>query len=105
MSKIKPILIPIAIYFVWVLSTNLLEGRTNLLQNPDPIRRFTYTTIANIIIGTFVAICLLKRSLIASRFVTIKQSGFQPIKRTLIVVAITGAIGYFYFFVQYPLSL
>jgi hypothetical protein len=34
--KIKPILIPIAIYFVWVLSAYLLEGRTNLLQNPDP---------------------------------------------------------------------
>jgi hypothetical protein len=37
MSKIKPILLPIAIYFVWVLATCLLEGRPTLLQNPDPI--------------------------------------------------------------------
>jgi hypothetical protein len=30
---------------------------------------------------------------------------FQPIKRTLIVVVITGVIGYFYYIVQYSISL
>jgi hypothetical protein len=46
--KNKPILIPIAIYFLWVLATYLLEGRINLLQNPDSIGRFTYAITANI---------------------------------------------------------
>ena len=34
-----------------------------------------------------------------------KTVRFQPIKRTLIVVAITGVIGYFYYIVQYSISL
>lgn len=83
-------MIPIAIYLVLVVITYLLEGRINLLKGPDRIGRFIFVIIANIIIKTLVAIYLLKRSPITSSFVTIKQSGSQPIKRTLVVVAIAG---------------
>ena len=102
--KIKPILIAIAIYLVWILATYLLEGRINLLHKADPTGRFIYVITANIIIGTFVAIWLVKGSIIKAGFVTIKQSGFQPIKRTLVVVAIAGVVGYFLFFIQHPAS-
>jgi hypothetical protein len=33
---------------VWILEINLLEGRINLLQKPDPIGRFVYAITANI---------------------------------------------------------
>lgn len=100
----KKLIVPIAIYLIWFLATYLLEGRINLLQKPDPLGRFTYTVIANIAIGTVIAIWLLKPS-ISSGFLTIKQLGFQSMKRILIVVTIAGIIGFVLFIVQRPVTL
>lgn len=106
LDKKKLVVIPIAIYLIWVLATYLLEGRINLLllQKPDPSGRLTYTVVANIAIGTVIAIWLLKPS-ISSGFLTIRQLGFQSIKRILIVVIIAGVIGFVLFVVQHPVSL
>ena len=104
MDKKGLIVIPIAIYLIWILATYLLEGRINLLQKPDPFGRFTYTIIANIAIGTVIAIWLLKPS-ISSGSLTIRQLGFQSIKRILIVVTIAGVIGFTLFLVQRPVTL
>jgi hypothetical protein len=102
--KKKLIVIPIAMYLVWILATYLLEGRVNLLQKPDPLGRFTYTVIANIAIGTIIAIWLLKPS-ITARFLTIRQLGFQSPKRILIAVTIAGLIGFLLFIAQHPVSV
>ena len=104
MDKKKLVVIPIAIYLIWVLATYLLEGRINLLQKPDPLGRLTYAVVANIAIGTVIAIWLLKPS-ISSGFLTIEQLGFQSIKRILIVVSIAGVIGFVLFVVQHPVTL
>jgi hypothetical protein len=98
------IVIPIAIYLIWTLATYLLEGRISLLQKPDPLGRFTYTVIANVAIGIVIAIWLLK-PLISSRFLTIRQLGFQSLKRILIVVTIAGITGFVLFIVQHPVTL
>ena len=100
----KLIVIPIAIYLVWILATYLLEGRINLLQKPDTLGRFTYIVIANIAIGTVIAIWLLKPS-ISSGFLTIRQLGFQPPKRIIIAVIIAGIIGFLLFIAQRPVSV
>lgn len=102
--KKKLIAIPIAIYLIWVLATYLLEGRIILLQKPDPLGRFTYIIIANIAIGTVTAIWLLKPS-ISSRFLTIRQLGFQPPKRIIIAVIVAGIIGFLLFIAQRPVSV
>ena len=85
-------------------SNLLLEGRVNLLQKPDPLGRFTYTIIANIAIGTVIAIWLLKPS-ISEGFLTIRQLGFQSLKRILIAVTIAGIIGFLLFIAQRPVSV
>jgi membrane protease YdiL (CAAX protease family) len=103
LEKKKLVVIPIAIYLIWVLATYLLEGRINLLQKPDPLGRLTYAVVANIAIGTIIAIWLLKPS-ISSGFLTIRQLGFQSIKRILIVVTIAGVIGFVLFVVQRPVT-
>jgi hypothetical protein len=100
----KLIVIPIIIYLVWVLAAYLLEGRINLLQKPDRLGRTTYAIVANIAIGTVIAIWLLRPS-ISDGFVTTRQLGFRTLKRTLIVVAIASAIGSIIFVVQRPESL
>jgi hypothetical protein len=92
------IAIPVAVYLVWVLATYLLEGRISLLQKPDPLGRLTYAIVANIAVGTVIAIFLLKSS-ISSRFLTIRQLGFQSLKRILIAVTIAGIIGFVLFVV------
>jgi membrane protease YdiL (CAAX protease family) len=104
MDRKKLIAIPIAVYLVWILATYLLEGRISLLQNPDPLGRLIYAIVANIAIGTVVAIWLLKPS-ISSRFLTIRQLGFQSLKRILIAVTLAGIIGYVLFVVQRPTTL
>lgn len=104
MDKKKLVIIPIAIYLIWVLATYLLEGRINLLQKPDPLGRLTYAVVTNIAIGTVIAIWLLKPS-ISSGFLTIRQLGFQSMKRILIVVSIAGIIGFVLFVIQRPVTL
>lgn len=98
------ITIPVAVYLVWVLATYLLEGRISLLQKPDPLGRLIYAIVANIAIGTVAAIWLLKPS-ISSRFLAIRQLGFQSLKRILITVTLAGIIGFVLFVVQRPVTL
>jgi membrane protease YdiL (CAAX protease family) len=100
----KVILIPISLYLIWVLATYLLEGRINLLQRPDPVGRYAYAIIANILIGTIIAIWFLKPS-IKSRFSTQSQLGFRPLKHTIMVVAIAAIVGFGLFAIQRPPSV
>jgi membrane protease YdiL (CAAX protease family) len=105
MSKIKFIITAIAIYLVWILATYLLEGRIHLLQKPNPLGRLIYAVIANMILGTVIAIWLLKPP-IFQRFVTLKQLGFQSsVRRIIITFVVAGLIGFTLFVIQKPASL
>src|ERR1044072_1575372 len=104
-ATIRLITIAIAIYLVWIYATYLLEGRINLLQKPNPLGRLIYAVIANMIIGTIIAIWLLRPSIL-QRFVTIQQLGFQSsLKRVIIAVVIAGLVGFALFIIQKPASL
>ena len=104
-TKIKFIAVAIGIYLVWIFATYLLEGRINLLQKPNPLGRLIYAVIANMMIGTVIAIWLLRPSIL-QRFVTSKQLGFQSsLKRVVIAVVIAGLIGFALFVIQKPASL
>jgi hypothetical protein len=104
-TKIKFIAVAIGIYLVWIFATYLLEGRINLLQRPNPLGRLIYAVIANMIIGTVIAIWLLRPSIL-QRFVTIQQLGFQSSpKRVITAVVIAGLIGFALFVIQKPASL
>jgi hypothetical protein len=104
-ATIRLITIAIAIYLVWILATYLLEGRINLLQKPNPVGRLIYAVTANMIIGTVIAIWLLKPPLL-KRFVTPKQLGFQSsAKRVIVAIVIAIFIGFAIFIIQKPASL
>jgi hypothetical protein len=105
MVNTRFIAVAIAIYLLWVLATYLLEGRINLLQKPNPSGRLIYAVIANMIIGTIVAIWLLKPPIL-QRFVTPKQLGFQSsIRRIVIVAVVASLLGFALFIIQKPTSL
>ena len=105
MSKTKFIIIAVIIYLIWILATYLLEGRINLLQTPNPFARLIYAVIANMIIGTVIAIWLLKPPIL-QRFVSPKQLGFQSsAKRVIIAVVVAGLVGFALFIIQKPASL
>lgn len=82
----------------------MLEGRINLLKEPDVLGRFTYVITANILIGIILAIYLLNRS-ITSKFSSLNRLGFRSMTRTLLMVTIAVIVGLLLFMVQRPSSL
>src|SRR5438094_7860474 len=84
--KAKPILISLYVYLVWSVVTYLLEGRVHLLQRVEVIGRFEYVVIANMVIGTVLAIWLLRYYHISSGFISTKRLGFQSVNRRFWVV-------------------
>lgn len=95
---------PLGIYLLWTIGTYLLEGRINLLQEPTPAGRTIYILIVNVIIGTGIALWVL-RSLILSKALPGKQLGFQPVKRTVVVSLVAAMLGFGFFLLQKPVSL
>src|SRR4249920_2468231 len=94
------IIIAITVYLVWTFATYLFEGRINLLHRDDPLGRFEYSVVVNMIIGTMVAILAIKPFIIASRQLSLSQIGFRSIKNTVVLVAIAGTIGFVLFVIQ-----
>ncbi len=92
-------------YVVWVLATYLLEGRILTLIRPEAVAdRLVYTVVANIVIGIFLALWVVRRGL--HLHVTTKESaGFRPLPRTIIAVVIGFGLGLAYFLVANPVSL
>jgi len=105
-KRVKPILISLYIYAVWSIMTYLLEGRIHLLQRIDVLGRFEYVVITNMVIGTVLAIWLLRYHHISSGFISIKQLGFQSVNRRFwVVIGIASVIGFAFFIIQGPVSL
>jgi hypothetical protein len=104
--KAKPILISLYVYVVWSVLTYLLEGRIHLLQRIDVLGRFEYVVIANMVIGTVLALWLLRYYHISSGFISTKRLGFQSVNlRFWVVVGIASVIGFVLFIIQGPVSL
>ena len=102
---ISLIKIAITVYLVWTFATYFFEGRINLLHRDDPLGRFEYSVIVNMIIGTVIAILAIKPFIISSDQLSLSQIGFRSVKNTVVLVAIAGAIGFLLFVIQGPASL
>jgi hypothetical protein len=92
-------------YMIWVIATYLLEGRILTLFRPEAVLdRVVYTLIANILIGSLLAL-LVVRHAITRQIISFKSTGFQSLKRTLIGVVIAFILGAFVLVLQQPSSL
>jgi len=92
-------------YGIWVIATFLLEGRILTLLRPEAvIDRIVYTLVANILIGSLLAL-LVVRYAITRKIISLKSAGFQSLKRTLIAVVIAGILGAIILALQQPSSL
>jgi len=95
----------LAIYGIWVIATFLLEGRMLTLLRPDAvIDRVVYTLIANILIGTLLALLVVRHAL-NRKIISFKSAGFQSLRRTLTAVLIAIILGAVILVLHHPPSL
>jgi len=99
------IVIAIVVYLVWTFSTYLFEGRINLLHRDDPLGRFLYSVVVNMIIGTVVSILAIKPFIISSGQLSLSQIGFRSVKNTVVLAAVAGTAGFVLFAIQGPVTL
>ncbi|MDI6720727.1 MAG: hypothetical protein QMD46_14105, partial [Methanomicrobiales archaeon] len=96
--------IALGVYLLWTLATYLLEGRIHLLISGDPIGRLIYAVVANLLIGTVLALFVLgvfrSRGGIARSYL-----GFQPPRRTLLSILGAFVLGLLVFILQSPPTL
>jgi hypothetical protein len=101
----KELVTSIVLYIIWIAATYLLEGRIHTLLRPEAtFDRLMYAVIANLLIGTVVALFVLKNSL-KSKLFTLKQLGFRSFQRTLIAVIIVFMVSFSIFLLGNPPSL
>ncbi|WAC04307.1 MAG: CPBP family intramembrane metalloprotease [Methanoregula sp.] len=92
-------------YFLWVTVTFLLEGRILTLLRPEAaIDRIVYTIIANIMIGSVLALLIVRHG-ITTEIISLNSGGFQPLRRTLVAVVIGLILGVLVLLLQHPASL
>jgi hypothetical protein len=92
-ATLRLLVIPFAIYTVWLLETFLLEGNMHTFERFDPSGIFLYTIIACIMTG-MVAPLLYIRNTFISGAVNMFQIGFRSLKRTLLACVLTGSMSY-----------
>ncbi len=92
-------------YGIWVIATFFLEGRILTLLRPEAvIDRIVYTLIANILIGSLLALVVVRHA-VNSNILSLNSAGFQPLKRTLVAVVIAFVLGILILVLQHPASL
>src|SRR5687768_11921752 len=84
--------IALGVYLAWVVATYLLEGRINLLHQPDSLSWVVYVVVANILIGTVIALFAMQLAL-KSRLVTLPQLGLRSPDHTLKFGALAIVLG------------
>jgi hypothetical protein len=87
--------IPLLLYFVWVLETYLLEGSIGLFSHFQPLQFVLYAVFANCIMGIMVPVLFL-RSAFRSGAVNMFQIGFRSLRRTVLFSALTALSGYLF---------
>lgn len=93
------------VYILWLIATYLLEGRILTLLQPEAVvDRLLYTIIANIIIGSILALWVVRQSL-DSKTISLDSSGFRPVVRTIIAVVVAFILGLLVLLFQNPTSL
>ena len=83
-----------ALYVAWVVATYLLEGLPGTLIRPEAVGlRLAYAVVANLLIGIFLALWLIRHALRAG-VGTVADYGFSGPVRTAISVIIGALAGY-----------
>ena len=87
------LVIPSAVYTVWVVATFLLEGTISLFQHPDAAGILQYTLMACILSGMVIPIFCIRVSFMTGA-VNMFQIGFRAVRRTVMACALTTLAGY-----------
>ena len=103
-SSMKMLGIALVMYLIWTFATYILEGRILLLNTGDPLSRFVYALIANILIGIVIIVFIINQFRTGDR-IPREYFGFQPLKRTVISVLVAFILGFIIFLVSSPQTL
>lgn len=103
-SPLTKTVVAVGAYAVWTATTWLLEGRIQTLLRPEAtVDRVVYTGVANVLVGTILALWLV-REFVASGFVSRRELGFQSLPRTIGAVLVAGVLGIAVYLLQQPPS-
>ena len=92
-AVLRLLVIPSAVYTVWVVATFLLEGTVSLFQHPDAMGIFLYTSMACILSGMVIPFLWIRGSFMTGA-VNMFQIGFRAVRRTVMACALTTLTGY-----------
>jgi hypothetical protein len=87
------LVIPLAIYSIWIVVTALFEGDLRLFLNADSQGIIVYTVFSCIITGMIIPVYCIRESFITGA-VNMFQLGFMPVRRTFYACALTTVFGY-----------
>lgn len=103
--KARIIAFAIGTYIIWVIATYLLEGRILTLIRPEAVvDLISYTLVANILIGILLALWVILQAM-DTKTISLDSSGFRPLKRTVIAIAIAFVLGFALMLLLNPPSL
>lgn len=104
LSPLGKTLVAVGTYAAWTAVTWLLEGRIQTLLRPEAtLDRVVYTGVANVLVGTILALWLV-REFVGSGLASREELGFRTLSRTLVAVLVAGALGVGLYLVQGPPS-
>ncbi|MHB8164030.1 MAG: hypothetical protein ACYDDV_06725 [Methanoregula sp.] len=86
---LRLLVIPFAIYVVWMIVTSLFEGNVRLFLSQDFLGIIVYTVVACIITGMIIPVYCLRESFVTGA-VNLFQIGFRESRRTLSATALTS---------------
>jgi len=102
LSPLTKTLVALGTYATWTAVTWLLEGRIETFLRPDAVGdRLVYTGVANLVIGTVVALVIVKE-FVQSEFTSRSDLGFRSVRRTLAATLIAGVLGFSLYALQQP---
>lgn len=90
----RVLILALSTYLLWVIATYLLEGRILTLLRPGAVTdRIIYTVVANIIIGSILALIVIRHAM-DEKATSRDTAGFRPLQRTISAVVIAGILGF-----------
>ncbi|MFA4848791.1 MAG: hypothetical protein WC626_03610 [Methanoregula sp.] len=87
------LVIPFAIYVIWIIVTGLFEGDVRLFLNADVKGIIVYTVFSCIITGMIIPVYCIREAFVTGA-VNMFQIGFKPVRRTFYACALTTVFGY-----------
>lgn len=87
------VVVPLAVYAVWMLETFLLEKNVNLFARIGPGELILYTVVACVLTGIILPFLILQKSFLSGD-VNLFQIGFRSLSRTLTMGIGTILAGY-----------